>query len=647
MTSTPIRPGPPSPQTVQPHGEHAGFREHEAVYRSIFDNSLDAVLLTAPDGRIAVANRACTEMFGYTEDELRDLGREAVVDPSDPRLEAGLAARSRNGQFRGELTMKRKDGTRLEVELSSAVFRDEQGDEWTSMFIRDITARKQEEAERERLVRELDAERRWLQAVLDHVPLGVILFAPSRLLSFNRKAEETLGMTLSADRGSAQYRDRITYRDGTPVPPDQLVSNRVLASGETITGAEFFVERPDGSRVPVLGSAGPIRDDAGGVIGAIGVFQDVSERMRAEEAVRGSERLLNGIFELLPVGVWLADPTGRIVRGNEAGIRIWGGARYVGPSEFGEYRGWWADTGKRIEPEEWALARALNRGETSIGEVIRIQCFDGGYRTIINSALPLYDDHGQATGAIVVNEDITTLKDTEAALRRAVESREHVLEVVAHDLRHPLQVILMLVQALVATGERRPDERALRDIHDQIGRMDRLIQDLLDVSLVESGTLRLERSRLRPEALLDDVWQAHWRAASAASLDLERDVPASALEVSVDREKIGRVFGNLITNAVKFTPPGGRITIGAEPDEGAVRFRVADTGGGIDPDALAHVFDRRWQANADGRGVGLGLAIAKSIVEAHGGRIWAESTLGHGTTIFFTLPAAGPAIGTS
>ena len=617
------------------------FRDHEAAYRSLFDNSMDAVLLTAPDGRIAMANRASTAMFGYTEQELRELGRAAVVDVSDPRLEAALAERRRTGRFRGELTMQRKDGTRLEAEVSSAVFRDEQGAEWTSMFIRDITARMEQEAERERLLSQRDAEHRWLQAVLDHVPLSVILFESSGRLSFNRKAEEMLGMTLSTTGGSAQYRDRILFPDGTPVPPDQLVSARTLRTGETTTGAEFLVERPDGSRVPVLGSAGPIRDTDGTIIGGIGVFQDTSERMRAEEAVRASERLLNGIFELLPVGVWIADRTGRIVRGNQAGIRIWAGARYVGTSEFGEYKGWWADTGKPIAAEEWALARALNKGETSIGEVIRIQCFDGSYKTIINSALPLYDDQQQFAGAIVVNEDITTLKETEARLRQAVESREHVLEIVAHDLRHPLQVILTLAKALLIMKARRPEAReALHDIEAQVRQMDRLIQDLLDVTQLESGTFRLVRSRIPPETLLDDIWDVHRRLAAASSLELRRDVPAGLPEVDADREKVARVFGNLVGNAVKFTPPGGRITVGAAPDAGQVRFWVADTGPGIEADSLAHVFDRGWRADADRGGTGLGLAIAKTIVEAHGGRIWAESTVGRGTTVFFTLPSA-------
>lgn len=492
-------------------------RDHAGVYRSIFDNSMDAVLLTAPDGRIAMANRACVELFGYTEAELRRLGREAVVDHTDPRLDVALATRRHTGRFRGELRMRRKDGTPIDVEVSSAIFRDEQGAEWTSMFIREITERKALEAEREGL-------------------------------------------------------------------------------------------------------------------------------LRAADAVRASEQMLNAIFELLPVGVWIADATGRIVRGNRAGIRIWAGARYVGPSAFGEYRAWWADSGKRIEPHDWALARAITNGETSIGEVLRIQCFDDTFKTIINSALPLYDERGRPSGAIVVNEDITQLKETEAALRQAVQSREHVLEIVAHDLRHPLQVILTVVQATLMTREQNADiQGPLTDVLEQVRRMDALIQDLLEVSQVEAGSFRLERLPLRPEALVDEVWQAHSRLASSAAVELRREVHAGLQAVDVDEGRVVQVFGNLLENALKFTPAGGRITLGAAPHDGHVRFWVADTGTGIDPESLAHVFDRRWRRDLRGRGQGLGLAIARSIIEAHGGRIWVESTLGRGTTVSFTLPSAAAA----
>jgi signal transduction histidine kinase len=132
--------------------------------------------------------------------------------------------------------------------------------------------------------------------------------------------------------------------------------------------------------------------------------------------------------------------------------------------------------------------------------------------------------------------------------------------------------------------------------------------------------------------------------ASSASVELRIDVAPDLPEVWADRDRLVQVFENLIGNAVKLTKAGGSVTVGAAPRDGEVLFWVADTGVGIAAENLPHVFDRFWQAQKSGRrGAGLGLAIVKGIVEAHGGRIWVESTLGRGSTFFFTVPASRPA----
>ena len=598
-------------------------------YRVIYETSLEPLFLTKPDGQIVMANAAATELFGFTEEELRVFGREAIIDPSDPRLAVALGERSRSGRFRGRLTMRRKDGTRFEAEVSSAVFKDAAGAEWTSTCVRDVT----EESER-------DADRRWLKATLDHVPVAVVLFDKRGIISINAKAEGIFGANLRSEGDALRYNCGLFLPDGTPVTGDQLVAPPILRNGDTVLGSEFLVDRADGRRTPVLGSASPIRDADGAIIGAVAVFQDLSERMHAEAVIRSNERLLSAMFKLLPVGVWLADPTGRIVRANPAGTRIWAGARYVGPEEFGEYKAVWADTGKPIAPDEWALARALKKGETSIGEVIRIQCFDGTEKTILNSALPLYDDRGDFAGAVVVNEDITKLKETEHALRAAIAAREQVLGVVAHDLRTPMHVILLQAELLLRLTERRTEQREIMErIRAQARRIDSLIRDLLDVTRLESGSLPIETTPTSPAELMASTWHIYAPLADRASLTLVQQTDPDLPQIDIDRSRIDRVLDNLLTNAIKFTPAGGRITIAARRAAGEVVISIADTGAGIPPDQLSHLFDRLWQARQDSRGAGLGLAIAKAIVEAHGGRIWAESAPANGATFSFALPA--------
>jgi signal transduction histidine kinase len=161
----------------------------------------------------------------------------------------------------------------------------------------------------------------------------------------------------------------------------------------------------------------------------------------------------------------------------------------------------------------------------------------------------------------------------------------------------------------------------------------------LEVSRIESGTLKVEFSPLAPGALVREVAEQVKPLASHHRLCVL--LPEALPAIRGDRDRLQQVFMNLLSNALKFTPAGGEISLGAELQPGNVRFWVADTGPGIPPEHLDHLFDRYWQGNKhDRRGAGLGLAISKGLVEAHGGRIWVESQLGRGSTFCFALPIA-------
>jgi PAS domain S-box-containing protein len=228
----------------------------------------------------------------------------------------------------------------------------------------------------------------------------------------------------------------------------------------------------------------------------------------------------------------------------------------------------------------------------------------------------------------------------------ATEFREEILGVVAHDLRNPLGAILMQASALERQGPE-PERRSQRPreiIERAATRMNGLIQDLLDVASMEAGRLALEPARLAASALVHEVVEMQRSLAASSSLELQLEVAGELPEVWGDHDRLLQVFENLVGNAVKFTDAGGRIVVGADARDHEVVFRVADTGRGIAAENLPRIFDRFWQATTAGRsGAGLGLAIAKGIVEAHGGRIWVQSTPGQGSTFFFSIPKAHPA----
>ncbi|HEX2189296.1 MAG TPA: ATP-binding protein [Longimicrobiaceae bacterium] len=226
--------------------------------------------------------------------------------------------------------------------------------------------------------------------------------------------------------------------------------------------------------------------------------------------------------------------------------------------------------------------------------------------------------------------------------RRAVQAREEVLGIVSHDLRDPVATISMAAVSLLEELEDEAARRRLEIIRRSADRVARMIQDLLDVTRIESGRLPLDPAPARPASLLAEAREALEPVAARASLRLVAEVDDGLPRVRADRERVLQVFSNLVGNAAKFTPAGGTVTLRAEPGEEEVRFSVADTGRGIAPEQLPHLFDRFWQADrTDRRGLGLGLAIVKGIVAAHGGRVWAESAPGEGARFVFTLPVAG------
>ena len=228
-----------------------------------------------------------------------------------------------------------------------------------------------------------------------------------------------------------------------------------------------------------------------------------------------------------------------------------------------------------------------------------------------------------------------------AAARRATRARDEVLSVVSHDLRNPISAIAMCARILRESPPTDDAEREkmLTAISEATVWMQRLIRDLLDVSAIEAGRLSTERRPVSVASMIETATGMVGGEIDERSITLHVDVSSDLRVVSVDASRIVQVLANLLGNAIKFTGVGGTITVRAVNGPSGVVVSVADTGIGIEPDALGRIFDRFWQAHPTPRqGSGLGLAIARGIIEAHGGRIWVESELGRGSTFSFSLP---------
>ncbi|MCO5165284.1 MAG: PAS domain-containing sensor histidine kinase [Planctomycetes bacterium] len=292
------------------------------------------------------------------------------------------------------------------------------------------------------------------------------------------------------------------------------------------------------------------------------------------------------------------------------------------------------DVAARLRPRSLVIAPMAARGRT-LGALTFVHTARSG-RLFDEDDLALA--RALALRAALAIDNLRLLDEA----TQAVAARDEVVRIVGHDLRSPLQAIALTVQRLQALQATPPPD-ALALLLRTTLQMDRLVSDLLDVSTIEAGGLTVDPAATPPAALARASVEPLLPIAGAREVALDVDVPPDLPPVLADRERALQVLQNLLANAIRFTPARGRVAVRARRAADGVRFSVADAGPGVDPAHRPHLFDRFWQARRGrGAGAGLGLAIARGIVEAHGGRLVLEESSGPGAIFSFTLRAARP-----
>jgi PAS domain S-box-containing protein len=385
----------------------------------------------------------------------------------------------------------------------------------------------------------------------------------------------------------------------------------------------------------------PLHDSAGVPYAVCGIATDITERKRAEDAVEEERRRLATLVDASPAGILVADAGGRVLVVNREAERILGltsepDDRLERYEQAAVYQ---RPDGSVYRPEELPLQRALREGEIVQAEEIIFELPDGrNVPTLVNAA-PVYSATDQIVGAIAVIQDITPLEEIERL-------RSEFLGLVSHELKTPLTAIKG--SAAMALGAHEPldavqAQELFQIIDEQADRLRDMVDNLLDMTRIEAGSLSINLAAMDMRSVIEEVQTTFVRNGGPQELKLsiQDDLPA----VKADRRRITQVLSNLLSNASKLSPPTAPINIEMQQDATQVTIHVRDHGRGIPKEKLPHLFKKFSRIHEDaGRelsGTGLGLAICKGIVEAHGGRIWAESPgEGQGATFSFTLPVA-------
>ena len=399
----------------------------------------------------------------------------------------------------------------------------------------------------------------------------------------------------------------------------------ILAPLRTLTGSAREIERGNLDLVVTVPTDGEIGQLAEAFNSMAGKLRETrrSDRLKIIRAQRTTQLALDS----LPDAIAIISADGRIDLANHTAQRLFRlrsgiALASVDQPRLLEVHAQVLATGQAFHPKGFETA---------------IQVFDHEERFFLPHALPIVDSDGQPAGVTLVLADIT-------GLRRLDEMKSNLLAVVSHELKTPLTGLRMATHLLLdeRTGPLTPMQADLAmAARDDSDRLNTIVNGLLDISRIESGRALMELARVAPQRLVDHAVEAFRAAYRDKGVALGIDLPGDLPEVMADSVRIDHVFSNLLDNALKYTPSGGRVTILASAHDAVVEFSVEDTGIGIPADQRTRIFERFYRIPGQTNvGAGLGLAIAKEIVHAHGGDIWLEDQVGPGSTFCFTIPSA-------
>ena len=616
----------------------------EQRYRTIFENSAVAIMMVDKEGCLVSWNQFTERLLEMTRDDLLGRSVRSLYPPSEWDRICALNIRRKGMQHHLETQMIRGGGEVIDVDISLSVLKDTDGAITGSIgVVRDITERKHMEG----ALRQ--SEMRFRQVVENAKEWIWEIDADGLYTYASPIVEKILGYKPEDILGKKHFYD-FFHPDDAPLLKTQAFD--ILSQNDVFSEFQTRNLHKDGQVVWLMRSGVPVFDDNHELVGYRGADVDITERLRTHEVLDRKQKNLEAIFDAAPVGMLLINEDLLVERANEA-IRQMSGKNYhdiidqhpcvaLGCVRF-------ENSNQVGDCDECGLGTmidvVLESGRSIRGLEIRPVVADNGETSrpwLLVSVEPLSIDSGRHV--VVALDDITDRKHAEEELREAVEMKSQFVSTVSHELRTPLtsmrEAVIILLDEVA--GRINKDQRHFLDIAKRnIDRLSRLINDVLDFQKLNAGKMRYALEANAIEKTVEDAFNTMRPFAQKRRVHLSFDPSPNLPTLPFDSDRMIQVVTNLISNAIKFTPEGGDISVSVRQREEYIAIQVSDTGFGIPKESLPKIFERFYRVQRPGKeikGTGLGLAIVNKIVTGHGGRIDVESELNKGTTFTVLLP---------
>lgn len=511
------------------------------------------------------------------------------------------------------------------------------------------------------LNRNLEERVHELETLLELMPIGIAIAKDPQChdITTNPACAEMLGLerganaSFSADADQRPRNYRI-LQDGVELSVNNLPLQRCVASGKSILGEEVEIVRSDGVTLKLLQYVAPLFDEQNAVRGGVGVFIDVTERVKLAQELRehasvleDQQLWLQSLLDLLPVPLLLIEqPSGSARFANRSAKNAGDSLMVVNaePANADAAVPCTDAAGLPVTPERMPLAR-IARGDRLDHYELTWHSTNGSKSILINAdSLPAMHSHPPI--AVMVFQDITQLKLIETELRRTNQAKDALLAMLGHELRNPLAAITGATDVVATHApDERPYQTALDILKRHVGHLTQLVDDMLDLTRLTTGRIRLRSKPLDLREPLTHAVQAAQSLIASRQHTLHVDLPDAPVWLVADQSRLEQIFSNLLVNAAKYTDPGGRIDLRLTTTDRRATVSVRDNGIGIAADKISRLFDLFAQVDPaldrSQSGLGIGLTVVKNLVELHGGDVEARSDgLGKGSEFVVRLPLA-------